>query len=315
MCEEESDDAEAVAKLLEINDSIHRTIERYKLVKQGDVEAASKIPKGTLGTATGVGKNAANELSLIDFEPELTSNAGQSQQTSVEDDLLGLSIGGSSNQAPGMGSIALGIGPGPSIPGASLLSSHKPPATNSSTMLVTASQPTAAGQPSKPNYEAFSLGPTTQPVSKPATPAPTVQHSKQAAPPPAFDPFASLIAPSPRAGSPANHRGFTTPVPSSSLLDFGGTPALALAPTSTSQATKSHDDDWDFTSALPEADDSQPTSHKVQVLSSHIKIEFLAKRQAADQAIHITAYFSNETVQSVSGLHFQVAVEKVYLNS
>ena len=33
MCEEESDDHEAVAKLLEINDSIHRTIQRYKLVK------------------------------------------------------------------------------------------------------------------------------------------------------------------------------------------------------------------------------------------------------------------------------------------
>ena len=67
MCEEESDDAEAVNKLLEINDSIHRTIERYKLIKQGDLAAASKIPKGTLGTSTGVSKNADNELSLIDF--------------------------------------------------------------------------------------------------------------------------------------------------------------------------------------------------------------------------------------------------------
>src|ERR1700753_3619210 len=70
MCEEESDDAEAVAKLLEINDSIHRTIERYKLMKAGDIEAANKIAKGTLGTTTGVGKNAANELSLIDFDPD-----------------------------------------------------------------------------------------------------------------------------------------------------------------------------------------------------------------------------------------------------
>ena len=66
MCEEESDDHEAVAKLLEINDSIHRTVERYKLMKKGDVDGAAKIARGTLGTSTGVGKNAANELSLID---------------------------------------------------------------------------------------------------------------------------------------------------------------------------------------------------------------------------------------------------------
>ncbi|MCJ1302906.1 hypothetical protein MMC08_005711, partial [Hypocenomyce scalaris] len=72
MCEEESDDQEAVAKLLEINDSIHRTVERYKLIKQGDLDAALKIPKGTLGTSTGVSRTADNELSLIDFggDPE-----------------------------------------------------------------------------------------------------------------------------------------------------------------------------------------------------------------------------------------------------
>src|ERR1700761_1855503 len=75
MCEEESDDHEAVAKLLEINDSIHRTVERYKLMKKGDVDAASKIAKGTLGTSTGVGKNAANELSLIDFGGEETNGS------------------------------------------------------------------------------------------------------------------------------------------------------------------------------------------------------------------------------------------------
>lgn len=103
MCEEESDDAEAVNKLLEINDSIHRTIERYKLVKKGDLEAASKIPKGTLGTSTGVSKNADNELSLIDFSgdeptssaaPGNPSTAGSvpSKPDSLEDDLLGLSM-------------------------------------------------------------------------------------------------------------------------------------------------------------------------------------------------------------------------------
>lgn len=115
MCEEESDDQEAVAKLFEINDSIHRTIERYKLIKKGDLEAAAKIPQGTLGTSTGVGKNANNELSLIDFsgdsEPEQQFNGGgkaPQHVDSLEDDLLGLSF---QDQTYGQGGgIALGFG-------------------------------------------------------------------------------------------------------------------------------------------------------------------------------------------------------------
>lgn len=109
MCEEESDDHEAVAKLLEINDSIHRTLERYKLIKKGDVEGAAKIPKGTLGVSgAGVRKGPDNELSLIDFggpEEPAAAPAGQASASSsapapkgnaLEDDLLGLNLGGDS---------------------------------------------------------------------------------------------------------------------------------------------------------------------------------------------------------------------------
>jgi ADP-ribosylation factor-binding protein GGA len=113
MCEEESDDHEAVAKLLEINDSIHRTVERYKLMKKGDVESALKIAKGTLGTSTGVTKNADNELSLIDFDGDAEANGRSSTTTGqqaggLEDDLLGLSIGVSSYGQGG--GISLGYG-------------------------------------------------------------------------------------------------------------------------------------------------------------------------------------------------------------
>lgn len=113
MCEEESDDHEAVAKLLEINDSIHRTVERYKLMKKGDLDSALRIAKGTLGTTTGVSKNAANELSLIDFggdEPNGSSSTpeGNSQPGGLEDDLLGLSMGDSSYGQGG--GISLGFG-------------------------------------------------------------------------------------------------------------------------------------------------------------------------------------------------------------
>jgi len=109
MCEEESDDHEAVAKLFEINDSIHRTLERYKLIKKGDIEGASKIPQGTLGTSgAGVSRGPDNELSLIDLGgPEEWSMSGAvgastsapaasaPKGNALEDDLLGLSIGDS----------------------------------------------------------------------------------------------------------------------------------------------------------------------------------------------------------------------------
>src|ERR1700759_150350 len=88
MCEEESDDHEAVAKLLEINDSIHRTIERWKLIKKGDTAGAAKIPKGTLGrSGAGVSKGPNNELSLIDLgdpdEPEPSAQAASTSSTAT----------------------------------------------------------------------------------------------------------------------------------------------------------------------------------------------------------------------------------------
>ena len=119
MCEEDSEDHEAVAKLFEINDSIHRTIERYKLMKKGDVEAANQIPVGTLGrSGAGVSQGPNNTLNLIDFgDPEPvpavavaeSSSAPQqvaSKGNALEDDLLGLSL---TRESYGQsGSIALG---------------------------------------------------------------------------------------------------------------------------------------------------------------------------------------------------------------
>ena len=107
-----------MAKLFEINDSIHRTIERYKLIKKGDVEAANKIRQGTLGrSGAGVSKGPDNTLNLIDFgdpEPPPTAAASSSdgatqpapKGNALEDDLLGLSLGGSSYGQSG--SISLG---------------------------------------------------------------------------------------------------------------------------------------------------------------------------------------------------------------
>lgn len=127
MCEEESDDHEAVARLFEINDSIHRTVERYKLMKKGDLEGASKIARGEHVASQAAVKSAAQELNLIDFDGEAEANgpsgngsagpsaaaATQSQPGGLEDDLLGLSIGddaGGGGTFGQTGGISLGFG-------------------------------------------------------------------------------------------------------------------------------------------------------------------------------------------------------------
>ncbi|KAI9045777.1 VHS domain protein [Aspergillus affinis] len=297
MCEEESDDPEAVSKLLEINDSIHRTIERYKLVKKGDHEAALRIPKGTLGTTTGVSKNANNELSLIDFDPEPSSNGNASQAaaggSSLENDLLGLSI---DEPAPMGGGISLG----PSNPPAA---SATPPV-----------QQAPAGF--QPNYDILSSLNSSQPISQSSSPRPgpslSQSQSTTATPPPpaAVDPFASLVSASPRHASPFPSQSPKPAQPSparSSLLDLAGASTTDPA----NSATK-EDDEWNFASSLPETS-ALPSVNRVQVLNTLLRIEFVARRHPQQpRLIHVVALFSNATSQPLNELHFQVAVEKSY---
>lgn len=328
MCEEESDDAEAVAKLLEINDSIHRTVERYKLVKAGNLAAANNIPKGTLGTTTGVGRNAANELSLIDFDPEPTEPAktstaaapqngslledptpaaSSSKQTTVEDDLLGLSIGGSGGVPTG----------GINLGGSTLTDLFNSPAQPAARPPPTTFSPPPANLPSatsfqapRSNYDAFSSLSSALPRSKPATPIPGQQRPSQAAMP-ASDPFAILSS-----GSRPTSRP-TTP----SLQANGNRPASgAFQPSalSSTQTTAAADDDWNFVSAPPSQESTLPQKSTMTALEQgKIKIIFECMRQtnqgpSASAPIFVKASFTNLTPSAVTGLHFQIAVEKAY---
>ncbi|EAW08063.1 VHS domain protein [Aspergillus clavatus NRRL 1] len=296
MCEEESDDPEAVHKLLEINDSIHRTIERYKLVKKGDFDAAARIPKGTLGTTTGVSKNANNEFSLIDFDPEPSPNGDASQAapdgSSLENDLLGLSI----DEPVPAGGISLGPGP---FPGS-----------------ATPQQQPPAGV--KPTYDIMASFNSSRPVSQSSTPAPrTPQYPAATAtpPPPAADPFASLMSASPRTASPfrsgASPSSRSHAAASTSLLDLAGAGPSAATPAARSHAKGPEEDEWNFASSLPESN-ALPTTNRVQVLDSSLRIEFAARRHPSQpRQIHVVALFSNRTSQPLNELHFQVAVEKV----
>lgn len=307
MCEEESEDPEAVNKLLEINDSIHRTIERYKLMKKGDFEGATNIPKGTLGTKTGVSKNANNELSLIDFDPEpeveehSTEPAAQTS-SSLENDLIGLSF---QDQAPAVTNrISLGqVNQIPSFSGG--LSSPTPPVQ----------QIPAA---SRPSFDILSS--LNQPRSGHQSPSMSPQLTATATPPPPADPFASLISGSPRVSSPFSAGGSsqsqrpTAAASSSPLLDLGGlntsAPATSRPEQTVGQAAE--EDEWNFASSLPESN-ILPSMNRVQILNTALRVEFVARRHPPDaRQIQVVALFSNTTNQLLSELHFQVAVEKAY---
>ncbi|KAK6582524.1 hypothetical protein PZA11_004932 [Diplocarpon coronariae] len=307
MCEEESDDTEAVAKLLEINDSIHRTVERYKLMKKGDVEGAAKIAKGTLGTSTGVGKNADNELSLIDFDADLETNGRASGLESVpsqpgglEDDLLGLSMGESSFGQGG--GISLGFGNNTHLPSPSLLSSTSEHST--------ARGPTPSRSPAPPpaqatpDYSSFSAFASSNATSKATTPQPSLYqqpaalHQAQVTRPlPQADPFAALASPRP-AASPA----------SPSIFDFG--PSHAATPAPAAAAPAADDDEWAFSSALPEG---LPSSNTIQVSETALGISLHAAREAqTPTVITMSISYSNHSDQALSELTFMAAVTKGY---
>src|SRR5690606_2031788 len=92
MVEEESDDHEAVVKLLEVNDSINTIIEKYNLVKKGDLKSAAKLPSATASSSAPPKKEKAQEVSLIDLLDDSSSGPSTESGSSkpAGDDLLGL---------------------------------------------------------------------------------------------------------------------------------------------------------------------------------------------------------------------------------
>jgi len=333
MCEEESDDAEAVNKLLEINDSIHRTIERYKLMKAGKVTAANSIPKGTLGTSTGVSRNAANELSLIDFDPEpaqeqpsTTTQSGQNgslledttssasgKQTGVEDDLLGLSLGGASSS----GAISLGGSNLSDLFNSPLptAASPQPPQYAQSSFVAPAA---ASGQSSRPNYDAFSSLSSALPRSKPATPTPGQQRPTQQATA-SSDPFASLISSGSRPSTPSMSMQQNGARPASgSFHPPSGLPNAMASQSSSVAPSTTTDDDWNFVSSPPTQEPALPPKSTLTVHDQgKLKVILECMRQTnqgspASAPIFVKASYTNQTNMPITGLHFQIAVEKAY---
>jgi hypothetical protein len=294
MCEEESDDHEAVAKLFEINDSIHRTIERYKLMKKGDVAAANAIPKGTLGVSgAGVKKGSNNELSLIDFgggEEEaapasMETSAPKAKGNALEDDLLGLNMG-DGNYGQG-GGISLG--------------------TND--IMAQFSQPAKTQVAPNSIFASSSTGKSA--ASSPVPYRSPPQQKSQQAPPKKTDPFASITSPS-RNASPFQYSSSNKPPPTAPATPNNGIDLLGIdsgvpaAASSSSNNNVLDNDEWQFSSALPQ---DQP-AELVVTNNGVIRIDFTVKR-SSDTELHINSRISNLTNQPIRDLTFQLAVTKV----
>lgn len=83
--EEENDNEEYVQDLLALNDTINQLVEKFQLLKNGDVDQAANI-KVSGGTQ---GASAAKELNLIDFDDEpLGSSDPTGKDQQGYDDLL-----------------------------------------------------------------------------------------------------------------------------------------------------------------------------------------------------------------------------------
>ncbi|KAH7349601.1 VHS domain-containing protein [Plectosphaerella cucumerina] len=289
MCEEESEDHEAVAKLLEINDSIHRTAERYKLIKKGDLEGAKALANGApiASVSSGGGSSAAQELSLIDFGGDNDTNGSSGKQpasqapASLENDLLGLSIGETESYGQG-GALSLGFGTNTNIPGPALLST------------MTEGNSASGNLSSPPPFSQFAsfTSPAPSQSGTPQPPASSAFKAPQPAAAAASDPFAALGA--------ASFTSQKSPPPTSSAFQ---------APAQTSN----DDDEWSFSSALPAETPSVPREHRAVVSNAGVKIELLANRTPANPSpLTLTFAFSNNTAQPISELHYQLAVTKGY---
>lgn len=236
MCQEESDDQEAVNKMLALNDLINTLDEQYHALRDGDYARAEEIKARVPKDITSAPRDIGGSQSLIDMEfglggasegaPESTGSpdtsagapAGAPTAQASEnhsDDLLGLSFtdDASQNNPFGMGgSISLG--------GGAAANSNALGNLTSSSGTVSPQPAQQASQPRGPNYSALeglsnlSLGSSTSPrATSPSAPAGTN----------AFDNLGSLFGSSsgttPQSRSPAPP--MAAPATSSGAMQMG----------------------------------------------------------------------------------------------
>ena len=191
--------------------------------------------------------------------------------------------------------------------------SAKPPA------LATPPQAQQAAVAGKPNYDPFASIISSHPSSRTPTPAPSLVQQRQAArqPQSSQDPFAAISATPPRESSPFTPPQQSQPIssPSASLFDLTSLSHQPThAPSNLHQQNNggSADDDWNFSSALPEERLNLPGSRDLQVSNTSVGIQFKVSRPSvSDSVVSVLAHFSNNTSSPITEYAFQVAVTKV----
>ncbi|KAL8876235.1 MAG: hypothetical protein Q9198_005535, partial [Flavoplaca austrocitrina] len=218
-----------------------------------------------------VGKNADNELSLIDFDAdvqpnpsaEARSNATPPKGETLEDDLLGLSF--QDKPFGQTGGIALGFGANTNVPGPSLLSSSSQQSSAKPSSPAPPPQYQQAPSSSKPNYDPFASITNSHPTSRSNTPGPGHTQAQSSS----LDPFASLASKPPQQPSPA---------PSPSMFNFASpkisTPATTVPSQQRNGASTVTDDDWNFASALPADNTSLPSSNEMIISKTSVTVAF-----------------------------------------
>ena len=170
----------------------------------------------------------------------------------------------------------------------------------------------------KPDYSAFSSMTGLRPASHTMSPGPpiTPQVQTQAPSQPASDPFSAFSSPALRQNSPFQPPPHTQASYIPSPSTFAGnissqTPSYASPATRQNNGAATDNEEWTFSSSLPEAS-TLPMTNEMIVSDSSVNIRLSITRQAnAESSINMLARFSNNTPQIVAELTFQVAVTKV----
>jgi ADP-ribosylation factor-binding protein GGA len=171
---------------------------------------------------------------------------------------------------------------------------------SSTTQNSTAKAPTPTGSPApvNPDYSSFSAFGYSQSTSQSSTPQPSLFQQQQAAAltaqhAPIVDPFAALA-------SPVRHS--TSQKAEASIFDFAN-PLPKAAPI----APAADDDEWAFSSALPEG-----AENTISVSETKLSISLHVTREPSTPAvITMSLSYSNNTDQEISELEFMAAAPKV----
>jgi len=190
------------------------------------------------------------------------------------------------------------------LPGPALISSTTEYSTaRGPTPTRSPAPPAQAPAPAKVDYSAFSAFGSSHSTSQSTTPQPSLFQQQQAAvaarqqvqQAPASDPFAALASPA---------RQSTPQQAQPSMFGFGNSHTAAPLVT----APAADDDEWAFSSALPEG---PPSSNTISVSETSLSISLHAVREPATPSIiTMSVTFSNKTPQPISELTFMAAVTK-----